>query len=75
MIQIISGGDVMKRQNLVRARKQKGKTQKEVAKDLGISAVYVRKLENGLSNPGRKTMILFEKYYGISMRELFDDIF
>lgn len=42
---------------------------------LGLSEVYVRKIEKAHCNPGRKTMIKFEKLYGVSSRELFPDLF
>jgi ribosome-binding protein aMBF1 (putative translation factor) len=64
-----------KREQLVIERNKINKTQKEVAQSLGISEIYVRKLESGMSKPGRDTMIAFERYYGISMRDLFPDIF
>ena len=35
------------RKNLLNARKLTGKTQKEIAKNLGISEVYYRKIEAG----------------------------
>jgi putative transcriptional regulator len=65
----------VQRKRLINERKKLNKTRKDVAKDLNISEVYVRKLEAGASKPGRKTLIAFEKYYGVSMRELFPDIF
>ena len=65
----------MHRKRLISERNKLNKTRKDVAKDLNISEVYVRKLEAGASKPGRKTLIAFEQYYGVSMRELFPDIF
>jgi transcriptional regulator with XRE-family HTH domain len=65
----------MKRERLILERKKKKKTQLEVALDLGISQVYVRKLESGTVNPGRNTMIKFENYYGLGSKKLFPDIF
>ncbi|MFN2745810.1 helix-turn-helix domain-containing protein [Bacillus sp. z60-18] len=50
-------------------------TRKQVAERLGISEVYVRKIENGARNPGRETMLKFEKLYAVSDRELFPDLF
>nr|WP_093231546.1 helix-turn-helix transcriptional regulator [Thermoflavimicrobium dichotomicum] len=63
------------RKRLVRERVKKGLTQKQVAEILGISEVFVRKIEKGTANPGRKTMLKFELLYGISDRELFPDLF
>jgi transcriptional regulator with XRE-family HTH domain len=65
----------MKRETLILNRKNRNKTQQEVAADLGISAIYLRKLEAGTANPGRDIMINVERYYGVSMRDLFPDIF
>lgn len=65
----------MKRERLILERSKKKKTQAEVAKDLGISHVYVRKLESGSVKPGRDTMLKFESYYGLGAKKLFPDIF
>lgn len=65
----------MKRERLISERGKKKKTQAEVAKDLGISQVYVRKLESGSVKPGRDTMLKFENYYGLGAKKLFPDIF
>ncbi len=65
----------MQRKRIISERNKLNRTRKDVAKDLNISEVYVRKLETGASNPGRKTLIAFERYYGVSMKELFPDIF
>lgn len=56
-------------------REKQGLTQQELAVRLGISTIYVRKLEKGVANPGRETMINYEKYFGMSMKELFPDLF
>lgn len=50
-------------------------TQQELAVSLGISTVYVRKIEKGDANAGLPTMIKYEKFFGVSMRKLFPDIF
>jgi len=63
------------RTRLVDERKKRGKTRKQSAADLGISEIYLRKLESGLSKPGRDTLIKLESYYKVSMRDLFPDIF
>lgn len=64
-----------KRRNLIIARGKKKKTQREAAKDLGISEIYLRKIEAGDSNPGRDTMIKIANYYGEPMEKLFSDLF
>lgn len=63
------------RAKLVECRKSLNLTQVELARNLGISEVYVRKLESGTRNPSIALMIKIEKLFGISMKELFPDIF
>ena len=65
----------MKREFLILARKRKKVSQHQAAEDIGISEIYLRKLEAGTSKPGRNTLVKIEQYYGQSMRELFPDIF
>lgn len=65
----------MKRDRLVSERTKKDHTQAELAKMLGISTIYVRKLESGSVKPGRDTMIKYENYFGLSSKTLFPDIF
>lgn len=65
----------MRRDNLAAARARRGLTQEQAAENIGISTVYLRKLESGYVKPGRRAMVLIEQYYGVSMRELFPDIF
>ncbi|MGM0853104.1 MAG: helix-turn-helix transcriptional regulator [Bacillota bacterium] len=65
----------MKRVKLIEIRKQKQLTQKQVAEVLGISEVYVRKIEKGDSNPGRDTMLKFQQFYQYDISELFPDLF
>ncbi|MCM3423166.1 helix-turn-helix domain-containing protein [Bacillus paralicheniformis] len=42
---------------------------------LGLSEVYVRKIERGTRNPGRETMLKFETLYSVPDRLLFPDLF
>lgn len=65
----------MARERLVQERNERELTQKQVAESLGISEVFVRKIEKGVAAPGRETMLKFEKFYGVSERELFPDLF
>ncbi|KSU63670.1 hypothetical protein AS034_05330 [[Bacillus] enclensis] len=65
----------MKRRKLIELRKQRNLTQRQVAESLGISEVYVRKIEKGDSNPGRETMVKFQQFYQYELTELFPDIF
>ncbi|NLW90040.1 MAG: helix-turn-helix transcriptional regulator [Syntrophomonadaceae bacterium] len=66
---------MLRRNKLIQARKSREKTLNKAAEDNNISTVYLRKLESGASKPGRDLMIRLEAYYGISMQELFPDIF
>lgn len=64
-----------RRDRLTSERHNIRKTQGQVAKDLKISQVYVRKLERGTVKPGRDLMFKIEKYYGVSANLLFPDIY
>jgi transcriptional regulator with XRE-family HTH domain len=55
-------------------RKQMG-TQAKVAKDIGISEIYVRKIENGIFTPGRDLMFKFVRYFNVDEKMLFPDYF
>lgn len=65
----------MKRSLLIDLRKELGLTQKELAKNLGYSAISIRKIENGQRNPSihmaNKYCLFFNKDYS----ELFPDLF
>lgn len=65
----------MERKLLKELRLKHELTQEELANKLGISTVYVRKIEKGDVNAGLPTMMKYERFFGISMRELFPDIF
>jgi putative transcriptional regulator len=65
----------MKRQRLREERIKKKLNQQQAAEQIGISAVYVRKLESGVVKPGRDTMLKIESFYGVSAKKLFPDIF
>jgi transcriptional regulator with XRE-family HTH domain len=66
---------MMKRVRLAFERISRNLTQAEAARELGISVIYLRKLEGGHSKPGRQTMIKIERYYGVPASELFPDVF
>lgn len=65
----------MERTLLLQLRKKYKLTQQQLAEKLGISTVYVRKLEKGVADPGRKTMLKYERFFQVNMRELFPDLF
>lgn len=68
-------GENMERKLLLSLRINSELTQKELAEKLGISTVYVRKLEKGVVNPGRDTMLDYEEFFDVDMRKLFPDLF
>ena len=63
------------REVLIEKRKGKGISRLKVAEEIGISEVFVRKIESADRNPSVETMLKFELFYGTSMRILFPDIF
>ncbi|WP_195257786.1 helix-turn-helix transcriptional regulator [Bacillus paralicheniformis] len=63
------------RKRLIEERCKRGWTQKQVSERLGLSEVYVRKIERGTRNPGRETMLKFETLYSVPDRLLFPDLF
>lgn len=69
------GGDEVERKMLKKLRIKHKLTQQGLSEMLGISTVYVRKLEKGDAKPGRETMIKYENFFQIDMRKLFPDLF
>lgn len=65
----------MERVKLLQLRKKHNLTQQELAEKLDISTVYVRKLEKGVVNPGRETLVKYEGFFKVDMKELFPDLF
>lgn len=65
----------MERTMLLQLRKRHNLTQQELAENLGISTVYVRKLEKGVVNPGRETLVKYESFFEKDMKKLFPDLF
>ncbi|WP_246202669.1 helix-turn-helix domain-containing protein [Virgibacillus doumboii] len=65
----------MERKTLLQLRKEQSLTQQQLAERLGISTVYVRKLEKGVVNPGRETLVKYENFFNKDMKALFPDIF
>ncbi|MGX5633972.1 helix-turn-helix domain-containing protein [Bacillus thuringiensis] len=63
------------RERIRNERKVRKLTQKSLAEALSISEIFVRKIEKGDSDPGRKTMKKYQKFFGIRATELFPDIF
>ncbi|GAE32410.1 helix-turn-helix domain-containing protein [Halalkalibacter hemicellulosilyticus] len=65
----------MERKEILQLRKEKNLTQQQLAEKLGISTIYVRKLEKGVVNPGRETLVKYENFFGVDMKSLFPDLF
>lgn len=64
----------MKRQRLCDERKRVAKTQHHAALEIGISPIYLRKLESGEVNPGRSVMFRLCDYYKVEAKSLFPDL-
>ncbi len=60
---------------LMTKRIDAGYTRKEVASNIGLSEIFVRKLEEGGRNPSIKTMLKFQDLYGEPIENLFPDVF
>lgn len=56
--------------NIKQARLRTGKTQLEVAKDIGISNGALSNYETGYREPDLDTLCQLAKYYGVSVDEL-----
>lgn len=65
----------MERKTLVKLRHRENLTQEQLAKQLEISTIYVRKIEKGVVNPGVRTMIKYENFFETDMKKMFPDIF
>lgn len=52
-------------------REKMGKTQLEVAKEIGISYSMLQQLEQGRRGASDRTKVKFSKYYGKSVEYLF----
>lgn len=58
--------------NLRNIRKERGKTQKQIAKLLGVSQQSYSAYENGVSQPPRDALIKLAEYYQVSTDYLLD---
>ncbi|MDV6367354.1 helix-turn-helix transcriptional regulator [Bacillus cereus] len=67
-------GDKM-RKRVTHERNILGLSQKKLAKELELSVVFIRKIEKGVRNPSRETMLKYQNFFGISASELFPDLF
>jgi len=53
-------------------REKRGLTQRQLAKDIGISQNYVPALEAGARRPGRNVQERLLNYFGCAFEELFE---
>lgn len=65
------GGNDMTGEKLKNERKKKGKTQKQVAEDVGISMIMYSFLEQGLRKGSDETKKKIADYYEKTVDELF----
>lgn len=63
------------RVNLKLEREKKGLTQEQLAKQLDVSEVFIRKLEAGSSNPSSSMAVEFAEFFERPLDYLFPDIF
>lgn len=63
------------RMNLKKERDKKHLTQEQLAKELDVSEVFIRKLEAGTSNPSSTTAVELAEYFKKPLDYLFPDIF
>ena len=63
------------KEKLIVLRKNKGLTQDDFAKAVGVSRQAVYKWENGTSYPEGPKLLEIKALYGISLDDLFDDSF
>lgn len=63
------------RNSLTKERKERNLTRGEVARDIELSEITIRKLEEGARNPSLKTAGKLSNYYNKKIEELFPDIF
>lgn len=61
--------------NILKSERKKMKfTQKQLAEKIGISTIYVRKIESGYI-PRPDIMVKYQDVFDISVKELFPDYF
>ena len=63
------------RTNLKKEREKKHLSRNKLAETLGISEVYVRKIESGSSNPSIDVAKMFAEFYKQPLDYLFPDLF
>lgn len=54
-------------ERLREARRKKGVTETEVARELGLTQGAISKFEHDITEPGKGTLVALAKYYGASI--------
>lgn len=68
-------GEKMIRKCLKTSRIEAGLTQEELANELDIAEITVRKIENGKKNPSAKLAVKYANFFEKDLAILFPDIF
>ncbi|MBC3889466.1 helix-turn-helix domain-containing protein [Acetobacterium paludosum] len=63
------------RMTLIEERKKKNLSRREVAENVGLAEITIRKIEESKRNPSIKTARKLSIYYEKTLDELFPDIF
>jgi len=63
--------DGLRQYSLKELRVRKGKTQREVAQDLGVSLTTYNGWEQNVSNLKVSTVMKLADYFGVELREIF----
>lgn len=63
------------RMTLIEERKRKNLSRREVAENVGLAEITIRKIEENKRNPSIKTARKLSMYYEKTLDELFPDIF
>lgn len=65
----------MERKVAKKLREKSGLTQNQLAEKLGISAVYVRKIEHGDRRPSNNVAEKYVQQFGLPANKIFPDIY
>lgn len=65
----------MKRERMREERLKRGLTYQELGDKVGLSAVYIRKIENGQRTPSLSSAAKLSHYFGLSVKTLYPDVF
>ncbi|WP_342576548.1 helix-turn-helix domain-containing protein [Paenibacillus sp. FSL M8-0142] len=65
---------VVKRSRFTELRIQKGKTQRALSLDFGVTESFIRGIESGRNNPEIKFAFKLAKYFDTTVDDLFQDL-